>query len=508
MARSFLSIVVPAYNEDGRIVPTLESLVDYLSSQSYSWEVLVVDDGSSDGTAATVGEWSLSHDGVRVETIPHGGKGWAVRHGMLATIGEYRFMCDADLAMPIDMLGRFMEQMGRGYDIVIGSREVAGARRFDEPAARHVRGRVFNRAVRLLAVGGFQDTQCGFKCFKGEAADQLFSLQRTKGFGFDVEILYLAVRRRMSVLEMPIDWYHKEDSKIRAGIDSFSMLRDTVLVRWRDLRGEYRKSPGAGAVGSPPGLQQAETLQASEPVSGTNVSANGLAIVVPTYNEAGNLPELADRIFALGIPDTRIIVVDDGSPDGTAEVARELAGSFDGRVEVIERSGKQGLGTAYVRGFSHALAQGAGYVLQMDADLSHAPEYIPALLKALDDADVVVGSRYVPGGGVDEVWSPKRRLVSYLGNLGIRLVAGLKVKDATSGFKAFRGSALSALALSEFRCNGFGFQSEVAHACQRRGYRVIEYPIVFQERTRGRSKMSVFIVIEALWRLLPLRWKR
>lgn len=233
-----------------------------------------------------------------------------------------------------------------------------------------------------------------------------------------------------------------------------------------------------------------------------------VAVVVPTYNEAANLPELAERIFALGIPNARLIVVDDSSPDGTAQLARELSRKFDGRVEVVQRPGKQGLGTAYVQGFSRALADGAEYVLQMDADLSHTPEYIPSFLEALKDADVVVGSRYARGGGVDKKWSLKRRLLSSSANLGIRMAAGLRVKDATSGFKAFRSSVLKSLEGMNFKCRGFGFQAEVAHACQRRGYKVVEYPIIFVDRTRGKSKMSLSIILEALWRLWLLRWRR
>jgi dolichol-phosphate mannosyltransferase len=247
----------------------------------------------------------------------------------------------------------------------------------------------------------------------------------------------------------------------------------------------------------------AEVLDVAAPKDGGLV-----AVVVPTYNEAANLPELAERIFALGISNARLIVVDDSSPDGTAQLARELSRKFDGRVEVIQRPGKQGLGTAYVQGFSRALAEGADYVLQMDADLSHAPEYIPSFLEALKDADVVVGSRYARGGGVDKKWSLKRRLLSSSANLGIRTAAGLRVKDATSGFKAFRSSVLKSLEGVKFQCRGFGFQAEVAHACQRRGYKVVEYPIIFVDRTKGKSKMSFSIIFEALWRLWLLRWRR
>jgi dolichyl-phosphate beta-glucosyltransferase len=241
LAKPFLSVVIPAFNEQARIASTLEKLVGYLGRQQYSWEVVVADDGSSDRTAALVDQWASELEVVRLKTLPHGGKGWAVKHGMLEATGEYRFMCDADLAMPVEQLAAFLERMAEGYDIVIGSRQIAGARRFNEPPMRHVMGRLFNWAVRLLAVGRFQDTQCGFKCFKGKVAEELFRLQQTKGFGFDVEVLYLALKRDMRVLEMPIDWHHQRDSKVRAGVDSLAMLRDTLLIRWRDLRGKYGK---------------------------------------------------------------------------------------------------------------------------------------------------------------------------------------------------------------------------------------------------------------------------
>ena len=239
MATPFLSVIIPAFNEESRIATTLDDLVGYLSAQSYTWEVLVVDDGSSDDTATTVRRLVQELEGVRVETIPHGGKGWAVRHGMMATTGKYRFMCDADLAMPIEGLASFVHQMERGFDVVIGSRQISGARRFNEPTLRHVMGRIFNWSVRLIAVGGFEDTQCGFKCFRGEVVAKLFELQRTRGFGFDVEILYLARKKMLRVQEIPIDWYHYRTSKVRPALDSLLMLRDALRVRWHGLLGGY-----------------------------------------------------------------------------------------------------------------------------------------------------------------------------------------------------------------------------------------------------------------------------
>ncbi len=239
MSVPHLSIVIPAYNEEARIAASLETVGHYLSRQPYSWEVVVVDDGSSDGTAKLVHEWAKDHEGFRVEAVAHRGKGWAVKHGMLAASGRYRFMCDADLAMPLDQVSRFLDRIAEGYDIVIGSRQAADARRFNEPLMRHIMGRAFNWTVRALAVRGFEDTQCGFKCFRGECAEDLFALQKTEGFGFDVEVLYLARMRALKVLEIPIDWYYQEASKVRHSVDSFLMLRDVIRVRWNDLQGKY-----------------------------------------------------------------------------------------------------------------------------------------------------------------------------------------------------------------------------------------------------------------------------
>ena len=237
-------------------------------------------------------------------------------------------------------------------------------------------------------------------------------------------------------------------------------------------------------------------------------TSRSVAVVVPTYNEAENLPVLADRLFSLNLPNPRLIVVDDGSPDGTGDVAERLAREHGGRVELIQRGSKQGLGTAYLVGFARALSEGVDCVLQMDADLSHELKYVPEFLDGLREADLVVGSRYVRDGGVDDTWSLFRRFLSYSANLGIRLVTGLKVKDTTSGFKAFRGATLAGLDLTRFKCTGFAFQVEMAYACQRKGYTVLEYPIVFASRARGSSKMSMGIAFEALWRIVPLRWSK
>ena len=235
----FLSIVVPAYNEASRIVSTLELVRDCMASQSYTWEVAVVDDGSSDDTAALVREFTDLNQGFRLIEAPHGGKGWAVKSGMTAVKGQYRFLCDADLSMPIEQIARFLPPNLTGFDVAIGSREAEGAQRFQEPQGRHRMGRFFNILVRFLAVPGVEDTQCGFKCFTGEAAQELFSQVRLNGFAFDVEALFLARKRRMRVVEVPIDWHYRTESKVRPLLDSLSMARDVLLVRWWSFRGVY-----------------------------------------------------------------------------------------------------------------------------------------------------------------------------------------------------------------------------------------------------------------------------
>ena len=236
MRVTYISVIIPAFNEAARIIPTLEEVVDHLNNKPYKWEVIIVDDGSTDATARKVTDWSRIHSNVQLIKVKHRGKGWAVRTGMLTVTGIYRFMCDADLAMPIRLLDNFLLRMEDGYEIVIGSREIAGGVRYNEPVLRHLIGRVFNWTIKLLAVNRFQDTQCGFKCFTQKAADQLFSRQRNTGWGFDAEILFLANQQGLNILELPVEWYYQPDSKIRVGIDSLLMFKETLSIRWNYYR--------------------------------------------------------------------------------------------------------------------------------------------------------------------------------------------------------------------------------------------------------------------------------
>ncbi len=224
-------------------------------------------------------------------------------------------------------------------------------------------------------------------------------------------------------------------------------------------------------------------------------------VIIPTYNERENLPPLVAAVLAVAF-DADILVVDDNSPDGTGELAESLAASTD-RVRVLHRAGKQGLGTAYIAGFKYALAHGYARIVEMDADFSHRPEDLPALLRAAEQADVVVGSRNIPGGRAEN-WSPLRHLISKGGSLYARTLLGLPIKDCTSGFKCFRREALQAIDLDGVVSNGYGFQVEMNYLCHRAGLRLVEVPIIFPDRTVGHSKMSSRIMREAatlVWRL-------
>ena len=262
MTTPYLSIVVPAYNEQARIASTVKELVDYLSGWSAgsdrtggpgeagTWEILVVNDGSTDSTASIVAEISESDNRVRLIDASHGGKGAAVRRGMDEALGEWRFLCDADLSMPVDNLGRFFsgpdgprdpdgETGSPLYDISIGSREVPGSKRFNEPRSRHIKGRLFNYAVKILALRGIEDTQCGFKLFSAEAAERLFPHQTLDGWAFDVELLVMAKKAGFTVGEVAIDWYYVEGSKMTFTKGVLAIV-DVARVGVKNLLGRYR----------------------------------------------------------------------------------------------------------------------------------------------------------------------------------------------------------------------------------------------------------------------------
>jgi len=232
-----------------------------------------------------------------------------------------------------------------------------------------------------------------------------------------------------------------------------------------------------------------------------------VTVVVPTFNEANNLPALVGELFAQPVPDLRLLIVDDDSPDGTGKLADELAARTPGRMDVMRRTGLRGLGRAYVDGFGWALQHGADAIVQMDADFSHSPTDVPRLAARMSDCDVAVGSRYVSGGKVDEQWSLGRYALSWWANVYARSILGLKTQDATAGFKCWKRSALEAIDLSRIRSNGYIFQVEMTYVSERLGLRICEVPIYFEDRRIGQSKMTVPVKIEAAWRVFQV-WRR
>lgn len=230
--------------------------------------------------------------------------------------------------------------------------------------------------------------------------------------------------------------------------------------------------------------------------------------VLPTYNEASNIAPMVEQLLALPLDDLNILIIDDNSPDGTGHIADRLHEQHSGRVSVLHRAGRMGLGTAYIAGFHWALDRGADSLIQMDSDFSHSPSYLPEFVGQMDRYDVVVGSRYVPGGRLDPRWSGWRYLLSKWANsVWVRTILGLRVKDATAGFKCWNRRALERILTTRVRSNGYVFQVEMAYLCEKLGFRILEWPIYFEDRRIGQSKMSVPVKLEAAWRVFEIRFR-
>jgi dolichyl-phosphate beta-glucosyltransferase len=263
----FLSVVVPAYNEERRLPDTLEQILAYLDRQAYRFELIVADDGSADRTAVLVEALAArrpnaddGNSGLRLLRLDHRGKGFAVRAGALSAHGEYVLLCDADLATPIEEWEKLYERFAQGYEVVIGSREGLGARRLGEPWYRHIMGRIFNMIIRIVALRGIQDTQCGFKALRQAVAADLFRRVRIYGddaptvhgpavTAYDVELLFLARGRGYRIAEVPVIWRYGTETKVNPLRDSLRCLRDVLRVRWYALRGRYQGLDAPLSVG-------------------------------------------------------------------------------------------------------------------------------------------------------------------------------------------------------------------------------------------------------------------
>ena len=247
--RPFLTIIIPAYNEAQRLPNSLTKIVEYLRSQSFTSEILVVENRSTDDTSDVVRDFARkvsASDPFNLELLHSApGKGAAVKTGMLVGKGDYLFICDADLSMPIEEIAKFLppQQEPDGFDVAIASREIAGAVRYNEPFYRHLMGRVFNHVVQKLIMPGIEDTQCGFKMFTREAAAQVFPYQTIDGWGFDPEILYISRIRGLKLVEVPINWYYMAESRINPVFDTISMVREVLRIRLNGVRGIYEQVP-------------------------------------------------------------------------------------------------------------------------------------------------------------------------------------------------------------------------------------------------------------------------
>ncbi len=242
MSIPLLSIIIPAHNEERRLPASLEQVFEFLAAQSYEAEVLVVENGSTDRTLEVAQAFAGQHRNLRVIHESARGKGLAVRRGMLEAQGQYRFMCDADLSMPIEEVNKFLPPQRTGFDIAIGSREVRGALRYDEPSYRHLGGRLINLVIRMLILPQLEDTQCGFKCFRAQVAQDLFARQLMDGWSFDIEVLYLAGLAGYKIVEVPIHWYYRRESKVNALRDAVKMVEDILRIRANMRRGLYDAS--------------------------------------------------------------------------------------------------------------------------------------------------------------------------------------------------------------------------------------------------------------------------
>jgi dolichyl-phosphate beta-glucosyltransferase len=242
--RPLLTIIIPAYNEERRLPQTLPRVLAFAAAQDYGVEVLVVDNASTDRTADIVRAAAADHPILSLLFQPVPGKGAAVRKGVPSARGKYVFLCDADLAMPVEEVTKFLPPRLSDYDVAIASREAPGAVRYNEPWYRHMMGRAFNLLVRLLAVPGIQDTQCGFKCFRRQIALDLFAAQKIDGWAFDVEILHIARQRGYRIVEVPVNWYYGTNSRVSPLRDSWNMLREVLQIRRNSLAGLYESKSG------------------------------------------------------------------------------------------------------------------------------------------------------------------------------------------------------------------------------------------------------------------------
>lgn len=476
-----LSVIMPSYNE----AATLPEILDRVRAVEIDKEIIVVDDGSTDATAEVLAAYDWPELKV-IRQEPNQGKGVAVRAGLAAAAGEVVIIQDADLEYDPSDYVKLVEPILAGRcDVVYGNR-------WHQPVQPSYRrylwgGRLVTAVANCLYGSRIHDEPTCYKVFRRSVLHPL--VLRARGFEFCPEVTAKLLRMGCQIHELPIRYSPRgfEEGKKITWKDGLVAIAVLLLYRLVDKRTFIR-------------LDWAEMISAGErqekPIEGKCL------VVLPTYNERENIARLVRKILAQPM-EAEALVVDDDSPDGTGGVADGLAAK-DARVHVMHRAGKLGLGTAYRDGFMWALARRYDFVITMDSDFSHDPRRLPALVRAAQAGDVGVGSRYVPGGGTRN-WGLGRRANSRVANLLTRIILGLSVRDATSGFRCFRRSALRAMDVETMKSRGYSIMEEMSYRCARRGLRVREVPIVFVDRAAGESKISLREALDGFLMLLKLR---
>jgi dolichol-phosphate mannosyltransferase len=489
-------LVLPAYNESESLVSLLDKAAAAADSLSVPLKVIVVDDGSSDGTAAVAMSHPLAARGM-LETISHRvnqGLAAAVRTGIEAFLSrsdsddDIMVTMDADDTHDPKYIAGLEKAVSSGADVVICSRFAEGGVEMGVNAFRKLLSRGAKVFMDLLApVSGVKDISCGYRAYAKPALEKALRVYgermiQTIGGSVQAELLVKLQALGAKVVEIPFTLRYD----LKRGPSKLRMT--TTILGYFKLRGIKRSANFEAKLRSA-GLSRPP-------------DASKIIVLTCTYNEADNIERLIDRIFYF-LPGASVLVVDDSSPDGTGRIVEELKLKY-AKLNLISRSGKLGLATAISAGINWAMKNGYEHVINMDADFSHDPAALPDFVWKASSADYVVGSRYVRGGGTVN-WGLHRKILSRGANLFARLMTGAPVRDLTTGYRLIRLARASELCLDDIQAKGYGYLTAMTCRASARGLKIVETPIIFLDRSRGESKMDTNIIKEAVLLVFRLR---
>ncbi len=489
-------VVLPAYNEERALPSLLDAIAAFARGYEHAVKVIVVDDGCSDGTVRVSREHALAEAGA-LEVVSHSenrGLAAAIETGINAFLDRADSAADVMVTMDADdthnpeYIAALVERIRGGAGLAICSRFVEGGEEKGVSAPRKLLSRGAKSFMDLLApVPGVKDISCGYRAYSRAAllrASDIYGahIVQSKGGGVQAELLLRLLESGERVEEIPFTLrYDKKIGRSKLGIGQ-------TIKSYLPLRGIQRQARA-----------EVKLLGA---YTGRPPDASRVAVITCTYNEKDNIAPLVKRIFRL-LPDITVLVVDDSSPDGTGDAVRALQGELP-NLHLLSRGSKLGLGTAITEGIKWAKGQGFDFVINMDADLSHDPVTLPQMIRAAQEADYVVGARYVPGGGTIN-WGVHRRLLSFGGNTFAKTVLGVPVSDLTTGYRCIRLSEVDKLGLDSISAKGYGYLIVMTFRAYQAGLRIAEVPIRFLDRRYGESKMSMNIIEEAFMLVVRLR---